>query len=1206
MPGNRWLRTFYTAVVMFAALEAVGTGPVAAAAPNRSRIYATELLRHGHEKKHPATGVGSCTLVNTHPGESASTAKAIYRRNGEINFVPDGYDCYGAKFAKFGAEFHRFPQPKDLRIRNRRTSAPYSTCAAGVFCESLRANVLVPSAAANPTAAYFPPFTHVVVIYHENHTFDDYLGNCTSIYSGCNGVVESTNHISSVPDLHTLASTYGLDDAYSTGTQPPSGPNHWWLFSAQTATQSQQQAWPSTGTVFDRFLHGAGSGGNTSFLVNGDIYWMANQVSCSGSRDPSSPADDQSQTVTTAGGNGYWEPTGGSPSALPIDGPGTTYPDELHYSEYTCSNISVGDEAVANDFLSSVSTHGLPTYSYVELFNDHPGSSQNIGLNDSSAYNIVNSIMGNSAYKENTLIVDTWDDTQNGNNGPDHVSNTYRVPLVVICSSTYCKQHYLSHVAYSTSNVVAAIERVVNNVHPGSIDPNDSLGPNTFPMTSADQSALGDPLEDFWVQGSTPLSASSTAAPTSGNAPLAVNFTGSATGGTAPYTYSWNFGDGSAASTTQNPSHTYTAAGTYTATLTVTDGSSPAKTASSTQTISVSNTTSPLTATASGNPTSGQIPLTTNFTGSGAGGTPPYTYSWNFGDGSAASTTQNPSHAYNNTGTFTATLTVTDSASPAHTATATVSVTASPVASTPPAAPTGLTASGGNGQVTLTWVAPTNTGGQSLTAYTVYRATTSGGETKLTSGGCSGLSGSTLTCTDTGLTNGTTYYYKVTASNPTGESPQSNEANATPTAPSSCTPGQLLGDPGFESGGTNSPWTASSGVFNNSSSEPPHSGSWDAWLDGYGATHTDTLSQTVVIPAGCNTSTLALWLHIDTADTGTTVQDTLRVQLLNSAGTVLTTLHTFSNLDANTGYTQFNYNVGAYAAQTVTLKLIATEDSGGQTSFVVDDTALSTSGSGGVANTVTVTNPGNQTSTAATAINPVQISATDSASGQTLTYSATGLPTGLSISSSGQITGTPAAAGAYSVIVTAKDTTGASGSATFTWTVNAPSGGCTAAQLVKNPGFEEGPSQTAWAWSSTLGTASEIFSNSSSEPPHSGTYDAWLNGWGQADTDTLAQSVTIPSTCKNATLSWWMHIDTAETTTTTKYDTLKLQVLSSSGTVLSTPGNWSNLDHNTGYKQWSVNLGSYSGQTITVKFTGQEDYTSQTSFVLDDAALKVS
>ena len=87
------------------------------------------------------------------------------------------------------------------------------------------------------------------------------------------------------------------------------------------------------------------------------------------------------------------------------------------------------------------------------------------------------------------------------------------------------------------------------------------------------------------------------------------------------------------------------------------------------------------------------------------------------------------------------------------------------------------------------------------------------------------------------------------------------------------------------------------------------------------------------------------------------------------------------------------------------------------------------------ANTVTVTNPGNQTRTVGTAVS-LQIPASDSAGGQTLTYSATGLPAGLSISSSGLISGTPTTAGTSNVTVTAADTTGASGSASFTWTVN--------------------------------------------------------------------------------------------------------------------------------------------------------------------------
>ena len=91
-------------------------------------------------------------------------------------------------------------------------------------------------------------------------------------------------------------------------------------------------------------------------------------------------------------------------------------------------------------------------------------------------------------------------------------------------------------------------------------------------------------------------------------------------------------------------------------------------------------------------------------------------------------------------------------------------------------------------------------------------------------------------------------------------------------------------------------------------------------------------------------------------------------------------------------------------------------------------------------NTVTVTNPGTQTSTVGTAVS-LQMQATDSASGQTLTYTASGLPAGLSISSSGLITGTPTTASTSSVTVTAKDTTGATGSATFSWTVNASGSG---------------------------------------------------------------------------------------------------------------------------------------------------------------------
>ncbi len=105
---------------------------------------------------------------------------------------------------------------------------------------------------------------------------------------------------------------------------------------------------------------------------------------------------------------------------------------------------------------------------------------------------------------------------------------------------------------------------------------------------------------------------------------------------------------------------------------------------------------------------------------------------------------------------------------------------------------------------------------------------------------------------------------------------------------------------------------------------------------------------------------------------------------------------------------------------------------------------------GGAGNTVTVTNPGSQSSTAGTAAS-LQIQANDSGTGQTLAYSATGLPAGLSInSSSGLISGTPTTAGTSSVAVTARDTTGASGTASFSWTVSPGGAGCGTANVALN------------------------------------------------------------------------------------------------------------------------------------------------------------
>jgi PKD repeat protein len=153
---------------------------------------------------------------------------------------------------------------------------------------------------------------------------------------------------------------------------------------------------------------------------------------------------------------------------------------------------------------------------------------------------------------------------------------------------------------------------------------------------------------------------------------------------------------------------------------------------------------------------------------------------------------------------------------------------------------------------------------------------------------------------------------------------------------------QLLGNTGFESG-TASPWSMSSGVLCSNSTcsgEVAHAGTWFAWLDGYGSAHTDTVSQSVAIPSGKTSATLSYALHIDTAETGSTAYDKLNVQVLNSSGTVLATLATYSNVNAASGYTVHTANLAAYVGQTVTIKFTGTEDSSLQTSFVLDDVTL--------------------------------------------------------------------------------------------------------------------------------------------------------------------------------------------------------------------------------------------------------------------------
>jgi len=152
---------------------------------------------------------------------------------------------------------------------------------------------------------------------------------------------------------------------------------------------------------------------------------------------------------------------------------------------------------------------------------------------------------------------------------------------------------------------------------------------------------------------------------------------------------------------------------------------------------------------------------------------------------------------------------------------------------------------------------------------------------------------------------------------------------------------------------------------------------------------------------------------------------------------------------------------------------------------------------------------------------------------------------------------------------------------------------CTPAQVVANGGFESGISP--WSQSS-----SSVITNRAGQSAHGGTTFAWLNGVGTTHTDTLTQRVAIPSDCGSATLTFWLHIDTAETTASIAYDKLTAKI---GGTTLAT---YSNLDKNTGYVKKSFDVSAFAGQSVDVAFTGTEDSSLQTSFVIDDVALDTS
>ncbi|MBN1878168.1 MAG: tandem-95 repeat protein [Anaerolineae bacterium] len=196
----------------------------------------------------------------------------------------------------------------------------------------------------------------------------------------------------------------------------------------------------------------------------------------------------------------------------------------------------------------------------------------------------------------------------------------------------------------------------------------DEVGDYTVSLTV--QGAGGTTVEEKsnYIHVYNPVNAAFTANSTTGYASLTVNFTDQSTGNVA--SRSWNFGDGGSSSS-QNPSHTYTAAGDYTVVLTVQGMGGDSDTETKTAYIHVYE---PLQAAFTANPTSGPAPLTVEFTDQSTGDI--VVWGWNFGD-ETGSTEQNPDHTFQDAGIYTVRLTVMDTHGGGDTESETITVNAS-------------------------------------------------------------------------------------------------------------------------------------------------------------------------------------------------------------------------------------------------------------------------------------------------------------------------------------------------------------------------------------------------------------------------------------------------------------------------------------------------------------------------------------------------
>lgn len=160
-----------------------------------------------------------------------------------------------------------------------------------------------------------------------------------------------------------------------------------------------------------------------------------------------------------------------------------------------------------------------------------------------------------------------------------------------------------------------------------------------------------------------------------------------------------------------------------------------------------------------------------------------------------------------------------------------------------------------------------------------------------------------------------------------------------------------------------------------------------------------------------------------------------------------------------------------------------------------------------------------------------------------------------------------------------------------TLTVN--SGGT---ELLVNGGFESGT--TPWVLSGAV--------RSTGGSPRTGV-GYLIAGGGNNNSHTAYQQITIPAG-SSPSLNFYLNVTSSETTTTTIYDRLFVEIRNSSGTLLATPATFSNLNKVTATNAYTLrgtyNLSAYAGQTVRIQFRATTDSSLPTTFRIDDVSVK--